>query len=240
MILLGWVLLFLPLTGDAHADSSGAVLGDAACSVGAIGGGAVAAASTCQRDDSRLLRLSGGGAAEETDDCLDGDADWEAANSRLRRYLDSASNQDGEFLIQGWRWHTMALAREAQRLHVLGSKLSKRGNETQGGAAASASSIDVESLRKAADYVVGFNMRGLHRIERDVFFPWVRKHVIEPLSHRDREASEAVSVVLGRLESQQRTVERLGQTLVRGTYRFRGKAECPLVSPTSVACISSE
>jgi hypothetical protein len=97
---------------------------------------------------------------------------------------------------------------------MLGHQLSRRCNETQGGSAAS-TSVDVDSLRKAADYVVGFNMKGLHRIERDVFFPWVRKHVIEPMSHQDREASQAVSVVLDRLESQQRTVERLGQTLVR-------------------------
>ena len=30
------------------------------------------------------------------------------------------------------------------------------------------------SLKQATEYVVGFNLKGLHKIEADLFFPWMR------------------------------------------------------------------
>lgn len=111
----------------------------------------------------------------------------------------------------------MALAREASRLHRL-TLLIMAHNKTSGGdedgVKNAKSAVNVNALRKAADYVVGFNMKGLHRIERDLFFPWVQQQVIEPLSRSDREMSSAVRVVMDQLDHQRRTIDKLGQNLV--------------------------
>jgi len=76
--------------------------------------------------------------------------DFLAAKSK-----DTKSSLLEDFHIQGWRWHTKSLARDAGRLHKLALK------------------TDIETaktLKEASDYVVGFNMVGLHRIEGNLFF----------------------------------------------------------------------
>jgi hypothetical protein len=119
-------------------------------------------------------------------------------SKRILQLLESSPSL-GKFHVQGWRWHTMSLIREASRLQRLASKLN----------CDSTSEKDTPVLKDAIDYVVGFNMKGLHSIERDLFFPWVRKKL-----QADKNLGKYFEPVLNQLEMDRRKVENLGAQLV--------------------------
>jgi hypothetical protein len=123
-----------------------------------------------------------------------------AAEERISRYLKESKGKAGKFHVQGWRWHTMSLVREAGRLQKLASRMQ-----------ASCGVEELPALRMAADYVVGFNMKGLHKIEKDLFFPWVREK-FNAIGESD--VAKAFSVVMDQLESDRKTIELLGTSLV--------------------------
>ena len=107
-------------------------------------------------------------------------------------------NCRNNFKIQGWRWHTMSLIREASRLAAALGVLP----------AAAAK----EEFHTVAAYVVQFNMRGLHRIQDDLFFPWVRAEI--QTRSADPAVATAFQQVMTQLEGQQQEMQRLGQQLV--------------------------
>lgn len=80
----------------------------------------------------------------------------------IERYLQTQPPCSTRFHIQGWRWHTLSLIRDAGRLGRLAL------NRAQ-----SAAVVDIE-LDQAADHVIGFNMKGLYAVEDELFFPWLR------------------------------------------------------------------
>ena len=117
------------------------------------------------------------------------------ATDVLQRFLNQ--EETGKFHVQGWRWHTLSMVREASRLE----RLARR------------SSIDdAAHVQQAAEYVVGFNMKGLHNIERDLFFPWVRKRV-EALVE-ERSVAKAFGLMMDALEADRVAIERLGKSVV--------------------------
>jgi hypothetical protein len=130
-----------------------------------------------------------------------------AAEERISRYLEESKEKGGNFHVQGWRWHTMSLGREAGRLQKLASRMQ-----------ASCRVEELPALRMAADYVVGFNMKGLHKIEKDLFFPWVREK-FNAIGESD--VAKAFSVVMDQLESDRKTIELLGTSLVSFVDRKR-------------------
>lgn len=123
----------------------------------------------------------------------------------IQRYLTSASTTsvDEKFFVQGWRWHTMSLIREARRLHQHAERLENENN--------CSSNEGMTALHTVADYCVNFNMRGLHKIEKDLFFPWVR---VKTKAIDNAEISQAFDSVLDKLEQDRRSVESLGKSLV--------------------------
>eukprot|EP00977_Amphora_coffeiformis_P019920 scaffold7626_cov159-Amphora_coffeaeformis.AAC.4 len=118
------------------------------------------------------------------------------------------------FKIQGWRWHTMSLIREASRL---ASALSSWSSSSSSSSEQQATTAKVD-FQTVADYVVQFNMRGLHRIQDDLFFPWVRQEI--QTRCLDPAVAAAFSAVMTQLERQQTELERLGKQLVSGLYVF--------------------
>jgi hypothetical protein len=118
-----------------------------------------------------------------------------AAQEEISRFLSSRVDS-GQFHVQGWRWHTMSLVREADRLRRL----------------AESSPEDLPALTQAVDYVVDFNMKGLHKIEKDLFFPWVRKKV------QDSTVGGAFLILMDRLESERRAIQELGAAMVSYSY----------------------
>ena len=96
----------------------------------------------------------------------------------------------------------MSLAREASRLHLLAQSMQSSPSQEDS---------SLSNLQKAADYVVGFNMKGLHKIESDLFFPWVRKMTSKMA---DSGVAKAFGAVVEKLESDRQKIEDLGVSLV--------------------------
>jgi len=121
-----------------------------------------------------------------------------AFNSR-----DSPSSLLEQFHIQGWRWHTKSFARDARRLHRLALKTNVKTAET---------------LKDASDYVIGFNMMGLHKIEATLFFPWMREKLTGGLVVKPK-VSTSFSSAMDALETDRRTVAQLGKNISeKATY----------------------
>jgi hypothetical protein len=128
-----------------------------------------------------------------------------------------------KFYIHGWRWHTLALGRDARRLAQLATQLKKQ-QEDQG----ETTTNSFSNLKKATDHTVNFNMKGLHRIESEVFFPWVRQKVVQSIlfsMNNNDDAAVAITqqqqkrqrlvATMDRLEQYQRRLQELGRALVR-------------------------
>jgi len=127
----------------------------------------------------------------------------ESSEAILRRFLaaDKSSDfaGDGKFYIQGWRWHSMSLIREAGQLQKLAQTFQL-------------DDADADKLKIAAEYVVGFNMKGLHSIEKDLFFPWVRERTCRAV--KDEAVCRAICAVMDQLESDRQKLESVGASLV--------------------------
>lgn len=108
----------------------------------------------------------------------------------------SSSSLLKRFEIQGWRWHTKSLVRDARRLHSLAQRTDLK---------------NVEFLKDASDYVVGFNLKGLHKIEATLFFPWMREKLTTNMGKP--EVAQAFSSAMSVLETDRRVVARLGETI---------------------------
>lgn len=113
-----------------------------------------------------------------------------------------------KFHIHGWRWHTMSFIYEMKRLNQLAAKMSS----TTG---------SLPSLQQAVDYVIGFNMKGLHNIERDLFFPWMRKQMktklIPQQSNNGKDVVKSFQIVMDELEQNQKLIQGIGLEIVDRT-----------------------
>jgi hypothetical protein len=142
--------------------------------------------SVC-RDDSVGECVSVRGGSDNND----------GAEGKITQFLSVKKLSLDNFHIHGWRWHTMSLVREAGRL----KKLAERSNCN--GAC--------DHLKHASEYVVGFNLKGLHKIEADLFFPWMRKKLTEI---QQKDLASAFGSVMDRLESDRKKVAQLGESIV--------------------------
>ena len=124
------------------------------------------------------------------------------------QYLSSEDRESAlsHFHVHGWRWHTASLIREARRL----CNLAQRAQLAESGKA-----LDdmTQALHQAADYVVGFNMKGLHRIEADLMFPWMREKLTTDRS-MPVEASKGFANAMSQLERDRKKLAALGQAIV--------------------------
>lgn len=70
-----------------------------------------------------------------------------------------------EYIINGWRWHTQAVARDLQRFITVIRSV-KESNVPM-------TPKSVKLLRQCYDFVFGFNWKGLLRVEGEIFIPWL-------------------------------------------------------------------
>jgi hypothetical protein len=124
--------------------------------------------------------------------------------------INNNSNNDN-FYIHGWRWHTQALARDARRLAQLATNTIIDDIDEN----------KIDDLQQAIEYTVQFNMKGLHKIERDVFFPWVRTTVVPAIPDHDVTSRKRLGEVMDQLERDHWQLHEWGQALVR--VETRGK-----------------
>jgi hypothetical protein len=123
-------------------------------------------------------------------ECLGSDT-----SSKILEFL-AANSPQRRFRIQGWRWHTMSLIREATLLSR----------------AAAVEASDPQSLFKATEYVIDFNMKGLHRVENEVFFPWMKEKLSGVGSNGVR---EALLITFDEVKIDQKKASELGKSMVR-------------------------
>jgi hypothetical protein len=150
------------------------------------------AASSCAGSPGRVRGGGecGGVAADDGGGGMDADA-----GDVIRRFLDCATTEDAEegddhpFHIQGWRWHSMSLIRDARRLERLSRHLADLLAEWEGGDDDDDDDDDdfddddvesgLDALDRAANYVVNFNMAGLFRIQSGPFANFLRGHLCD-------------------------------------------------------------
>lgn len=141
---------------------------------------------------------------DEEIDCVSGAASLSSPQVILQEFLRHHSPDRRNFKIQGWRWHTMSLIREAGRLEQY---LKKQGGNNNDKA------DSLESARTVVDHVVDFNMRGLHKIQDDLFFPWVRQQIRQCAGSEHEDVATAFDTIMDQLEDQRRQLEQMGKSL---------------------------
>jgi hypothetical protein len=109
-------------------------------------------------------------------------------------FLQEDTDTRATFQIQGWRWHTMSLAKQAERLQRLAVRRPH----------------DISVIQRAVHHVVGFNMKALHQIETNLFFPWVKNQI----SAKNPAVGSAIIVILEELEELRQSVQTLGTQMV--------------------------
>ena len=146
----------------------------------------------------------------------------------LQEFISAQHPTDHGFHIHGWKWHTMSLIHEAQRLSRLAASHDRR---------------DVtKPLRTMAEYTIRFNLHGLHRIENEIFFPTLRQRVLSSSSsftktnnttHRlPPMVAAAVTTVLNQLDQDRQRVAAFGTLLVRSFVSFFGPTDTSPVLST--------
>jgi hypothetical protein len=125
-------------------------------------------------------------------------------HSQSWRGFEGAPVPPGErdFLINGWRWHSKAAARELRRLRQTASSSSSSSFSPP------RPGEGLDRLQEGYDFVWSFMYRKLHMVEGDVFFPWLRCNlpadalpVLDELE-REREAVRRVGLRLGQVVRQ--------------------------------------
>lgn len=157
-------------------------------------------------------------------------ANIDNAESVILRYLSTPSlsprqeESKPNFHVQGWRWHTMSLVRDTRRLERLARRLLSSYDHGDKGAPS-------DAINTAAEHVINFNMKGLHRIENDVLFPWLRDHLLQaatgqkmvggrdrfdvgdPPKEDDSNLGDALRVVLDTIDKERSSVCALGEAV---------------------------
>jgi len=141
--------------------------------------------------------------------CLDpvlrgGSSLQHAAEETVEKYLaeDRTAASKEKFHVQGWRWHTLSLVRDARRLETLALRQLTAG---------APEGVEIARLDKAAKHVVDFNMAGLHRIENELFFPWMREKLCA--GNAEEHVRDAFREILDSIDEDRRHVAKLGEAV---------------------------
>lgn len=161
-----------------------------------------------KRNKQSMFCATGNNKAERKIDEDDGNT---KAKERLQEFLDAtyyktSDDKKPNFHFSAWHWHNLSLVREFKRLQDAARRLSAMDD---------VSTEDLEDFRTATDYVVNFNMRGLHTYERETWFPWLRHKIPSATAEDDPDLATAFSALMDELEKKQQSIEQLATKLVR-------------------------
>jgi hypothetical protein len=70
---------------------------------------------------------------------------------------------------------------------------------------------------KAVDHVIDFNLKGLQRIENDLFFPWLRDQ-LSNANDISSDVKQSFSNVIDVIDDERRQMEELAEHMVCGLY----------------------
>jgi hypothetical protein len=124
--------------------------------------------------------------------------------STIQSFLSSHPSKADKFYIQGWRWHTLSLIRDSRRLEKYAIGVFQDST--------SCTRDKLDSLQKAADHVINFNLKGLQRIENDVFFPWLREKLIN--KDMDSNTKKAFQNVMDGVDRDRKQVEEIALSIM--------------------------
>jgi hypothetical protein len=110
-------------------------------------------------------------------------------------YLREHTSQKVPFRIHGWRWHTMSVLRELNILYK----------------AWTLGSTEYEGIVAAVHHTIGFNLKGLHRVETTLFFPFLSSK-FDTIS--DSVVRKAFQQILFSVEQNQQSLLQHGKQLV--------------------------
>ena len=110
-------------------------------------------------------------------------------------YLIHEAAAAGKYRVHGWRWHTMSVLRE---LKLLQNLLQKEPYPNK--------------LHELVQHTIGFNLKGLNRVESLLFFPWL-KNKFDLI--QEEPTRKAFQCILTGVEEQQKQLMQQGQVAVR-------------------------
>ncbi|CAM9196420.1 unnamed protein product [Choristocarpus tenellus] len=117
------------------------------------------------------------------------------------------------FLINGWRWHTLAVLRDVKRFRrviLLAAQYNPGGG--RGGVNRAVDRAAMRRVLKCYGFMWTFSFRKLHKVESGLFFPWLREHLPEEvLSSLDEFSREKEAVI--------RIGDSIGKLLKKGEQR---------------------
>lgn len=158
----------------------------------------VAAASPTSSSYYSSTSTTSVAAYENGDETCLNDID-QSVQSTIRDFLDSNSPKSDKFYIQGWRWHTLSLIRDTNRLANYASR--------------SMTKDKVTSTQKAVNHVIDFNLKGLYRIEDDVFLPWLRFKLSSDQIIGSDDVKKAFAAVMDSIEHDRKRVKKLASSI---------------------------
>lgn len=125
------------------------------------------------------------------------------AEKTILQYLSSEKQGTGKFHLYGWRWHTMSLIQETERLCKLAQCFQKKE---------SLSAVDdnqIANLKKSVDYVLDFNLKGMTRVENEVMIPFLRQQ----FGGHNNGVQQSLDTIIDHLEIEQQKLSKLGLQL---------------------------
>ena len=139
-------------------------------------------------------------------------ATLDKAKAIVTGYLSSTKDK-GTYKVLGWRWHTLAVSREAELLRRLAVAMERDAESL-----AEYGQDKPELLTEAAEYVVNFNMKGLHEIESNQFYPWILRHVAKI---ETESVADAFQQIVNDIIQDQKDAHLIGADLVSLSIRNR-------------------
>jgi hypothetical protein len=73
-------------------------------------------------------------------------------------------SSERQYLINGWRWHTLSVLRDLDRFKTIIHRIKSSGVPL--------SPDNAKLLAQCCNFVIGFNWKALLRVESEIFFPW--------------------------------------------------------------------
>ena len=132
--------------------------------------------------------------------------------------LSQPQKQSMPFQIHGWRWHRMAVLHELKHLLTM-VRVQQNEQQQQQHQYNNHEYFTVSPFWNCTkDWIqhsIGFTMNGLHRVETQLFFPWLHAQLSQHFSNENLEIRNALKEILEKVESLQNQLEQQGQTLVR-------------------------
>ena len=135
------------------------------------------------------------------------------------------NNNNMNFHFHGWRWHTLSIIRDSSRLQKLADRVLLLTN-TNNNNKENQQKI-IMSLTKAVDHVIDFNLKGLQRIEGNVFFPWLKDKLTkvdtftqqhDTINNNDnndhwKQVSNAFKIIIDDIENDKKKVRTIADNL---------------------------